>query len=106
MYSLDGQLVVPNITSSSEEQAAQYTLLAFSNPTAGPLALSWDLPTTRSLGMFLVSAEGRSWRLAHNLPARSGNHRLDLGEWPAGTYILRMSDGLQNWTVKVVRVEL
>lgn len=106
MYSLDGQLVVPNITSSSEEQAAPYTLLAFSNPTAGPLALSWDLPTTRSLGMFLVSAEGRSWRLANNLPARSGNHRLDLGEWPAGTYILRMSDGLQSWTVKVVRVEL
>ncbi len=105
-YSVGGPMLVPNITSSTEQEAAAYTLLAFSNPTAGPLALTWDLPTSRSLGMFLVSAEGRSWRLANKLPARSGNHRLDLSEWPAGTYLLRMSDGLQSWTVKVVRVEL
>lgn len=103
-YSLEaGPFVIPSVTAQQEPSIADYTLLAFSNPTEGPLTLTWDLPARRPLSLYLYTAEGRAWRLAHQLPARMSHHHLNLKDWPSGAYFIRLSDGEQQWSVKVVR---
>ncbi len=107
MYTLaDSPLVIPNTTAQHETQIPDGMLLAFSNPTEGPLSLTWALPATQPLNLYLHTAEGRTWRLARELPARMSNYSINLKDWPSGVYFVRLSDGVQQWSVKVVRIGL
>lgn len=95
-------LVVESIVSTSHTQADLRIDIA-PNPTAGPLTLSWLLPTDRAVALRLYTAEGRSWRLARNLGAATEGFRLDLRDWPAGVYWLRWEDGRQTWERKIIK---
>ncbi|NUQ23308.1 MAG: hypothetical protein HUU34_05100 [Saprospiraceae bacterium] len=96
-----GPFTIDNITSTNNK-GINCLLDIMPNPTSGPITLAWELPTDKRVDLYLVSVDGRSWRLARNLPAKAEAYHVSLQAWPAGVYTLRWSDGMQQWKKKAV----
>lgn len=80
-------------TAAEPEQRQE--LDAYPNPTSGPIR--WDNPRIRQIDVLTLSGQLR-YRIE---PAR-GQQSADLGDLPDGLYLLRLSDGQQTVTRKLI----
>ena len=79
-------------------------LAAGPSPTAGPVTLRLTLPATTAVRWEAFDALGRRvWHRESLEPAGDARAPLDLGDWPAGLYVVRATTGGGAATATVVR---
>ena len=76
------------------------------NPGEAPQVLRLELPQTTTLSAELRDARGRSLRTLfteRRFPAGVSEIRVREPDLPAGVYLIHLTDGVREWTVRLVR---
>lgn len=92
------------VAGEASPTAPTLALRASPNPTAGPLAVTLDLPTPSAVTLEAFDALGR--RVHHataTLGAGATPLNLDASAWAPGVYVVRATVGDDTATVRVVR---
>ncbi|MBN8706093.1 MAG: T9SS type A sorting domain-containing protein [Bacteroidetes bacterium] len=89
-----------------EEIPHKLTLRAWPNPFNPETTLNWVQPVSGRVSFSLVSLTGetlKNW--AETFSAGSQQHRLALGEFSSGVYLLRIQTGFHSGFIKLVLVK-
>jgi hypothetical protein len=98
----------PGITSSStalpEEQGLQSQLKIFPNPTNGRTIISFTTPKAGGVSLTIYDVTGRVIKTIANAELNEGDHtfNLDVKNFRAGIYLLRMQSGQISQTRKFI----
>ena len=82
------------------------TLDLYPNPCQQWLYLSVDLPTGKGVRISLLNSMGALIRIVSNRELNSGNHQIpvEMGSLPSGIYFIRMQQGQQVITRRVIKL--
>ena len=91
----DFTAAVENLQGTTNEQA--FTLMP--NPTAGSTVVSVNVPHRNGLRIDVLNSVGRT---VVNAPVRNRRLELDARDLSPGVYMVRLSDGANRWTQRLV----
>ncbi len=79
------------------------SLIVAPNPTSGDVKVTVNGMQTGKLAVRVFDAMGNS-RMARVSESGDGTFTVSLGDFPAGIYLLRISDGTREATTKIIRL--
>ncbi len=84
---------------------AQQATFAYPNPTTGDLMVQLPVGSAdRTLNLILTDLVGKTWMVNTQAADQStATMRLSIQDVPAGTYMLRLSDGTNAWHQRIVK---
>ncbi len=83
-------------------EVQQFT--TYPNPTSDWFTLNFDAPSPLATGRMLISnMDGKIILVEDNVPTNAATRRIDLTNYPSGTYFVHMQIGEQVFTQQVVK---
>jgi hypothetical protein len=85
---------------------AEFSALAYPNPTEGPCRLKMELPSGDRYGILLIDMNGRVLREIYSGQIERGffETEADLTDFPSGTYVIAIRSKSWSQTVKVMKI--
>ncbi len=87
-------LIVQTPLATNGLGAEPIALKAYPNPTSGLITVMWVAPDRQAIRLEIVSVQGRAvWQTERTGTGNWQTETLSLGQYPAGQYVLRVTDG-------------
>lgn len=99
--SISGFFIFTVMESDAVVELAGTVLEIWPNPTTGPLQISLTGELNEDLIVNILTVHGQQL-LTERLIARAGVQELDLSNLPAGAYLVRLSSGTAQQTVRIL----